>query len=767
MEIREIDVQSFAGLSDLRWRPHPGLTFIYGPNESGKSTLVAFIKAMFYGLGRRHPNPDKNARLLYTPWHSRRPMQGSIHFNLGGEDLRLERVFGHQEAEDRVRLYSLSRSREIPLKRPARPGQELLQLSVKEFDQLCLMQDPYADRNFASLDDKIRRLRESGREDFSWQDALKQLKTEAKSLSPDHPEGKLYAIRQKKRQLQVQLTAAQDRDQARDRLAQEAGWLSAELAAIEGKLDYIQTSDQLAAAQESLDRWQLYQTKVVCQGVNQPVKAVPVRDLAGLSQQSYQIDYRQDQLAQLLQDKAKLTSKERELSMKYHAVCQQQLALDRQKSAAPEGKPFFTPPPAATTGSTLPVTLLSVLVVLLLLIILQANTRPWLFFLLILPFSVAYLLQRRQDRMQSEYQEQWQRWQADQARWSRCEETYRKNAWQQQRLAQELQALTEQEHHLDYLIKTAEQDIQGAKNSLMLALKSLLGYYPEQVDPQQLLEKVRKFSLEREEETVWLEKRWPDLMTADPAVLQAEAQKARQIMAQVQADRQVLVERGWQAEAGEASNLYARQLFLREKLAVNRVEVRRLNTLPVDTANLEHRLDDMGEAEQQAEELWQINQVAQSLLVISGETYRADVRPEIDQRANRYLETFTRGQYHWLEIGQEGQVTLADATTGAFREDAFYSSGTKSLIWLALRLALADLVFDRSGETVPLLLDDSLLYLDYGRLDATLRALDQYARRHKRQILFFSRSDKALDLVVRQKLPILRLQALRDRRANG
>ncbi len=51
MRLTEIHVDQFGVWKDLNLKlSHPGLTVMYGPNETGKSTLMRFLKGMFYGF---------------------------------------------------------------------------------------------------------------------------------------------------------------------------------------------------------------------------------------------------------------------------------------------------------------------------------------------------------------------------------------------------------------------------------------------------------------------------------------------------------------------------------------------------------------------------------------------------------------------------------------------------------------------------------------------------------------------------------------------
>ena len=56
MKINKIYISAFGGLKDFTLELNDGLNVIYGDNEDGKSTVAAFIKAMFFGTGRNSKN---------------------------------------------------------------------------------------------------------------------------------------------------------------------------------------------------------------------------------------------------------------------------------------------------------------------------------------------------------------------------------------------------------------------------------------------------------------------------------------------------------------------------------------------------------------------------------------------------------------------------------------------------------------------------------------------------------------------------------------
>ena len=82
MQIRRLDA-TFGKLERRSLAFSPGLNIVESPNESGKSTLAAFLRTMLYGLSTRDRGTlaDKNR---YLPW-SGSPMQGTL--ELTAEDL--------------------------------------------------------------------------------------------------------------------------------------------------------------------------------------------------------------------------------------------------------------------------------------------------------------------------------------------------------------------------------------------------------------------------------------------------------------------------------------------------------------------------------------------------------------------------------------------------------------------------------------------------------------------------------------------------------
>ncbi len=68
MKVKDIQIEGFGVWTGLSVDSLPdGMTVFYGPNEAGKTTLMQFLRAMFYGF-----TPERRTRYL-PPVHGGRP----------------------------------------------------------------------------------------------------------------------------------------------------------------------------------------------------------------------------------------------------------------------------------------------------------------------------------------------------------------------------------------------------------------------------------------------------------------------------------------------------------------------------------------------------------------------------------------------------------------------------------------------------------------------------------------------------------------------
>jgi uncharacterized protein YhaN len=99
MKIENIHVDGFGVWNDKNWGPlNPGLNVFYGPNETGKSTLMVFVRSMLFGFEKR--GSSKRYEPLKGGSHG-----GSLDIIVGDTRLRLERKPG-RHARGSVGVYT-------------------------------------------------------------------------------------------------------------------------------------------------------------------------------------------------------------------------------------------------------------------------------------------------------------------------------------------------------------------------------------------------------------------------------------------------------------------------------------------------------------------------------------------------------------------------------------------------------------------------------------------------------------------------------------
>ncbi len=91
VRIEKIEIVAFGKLKNTVVTAHEGINLLSAPNESGKSTLAAFLKFAFYGfVGGRMQSLSDNERKLYTPWDSE-VSEGSVDIVADGTKYNVHR----------------------------------------------------------------------------------------------------------------------------------------------------------------------------------------------------------------------------------------------------------------------------------------------------------------------------------------------------------------------------------------------------------------------------------------------------------------------------------------------------------------------------------------------------------------------------------------------------------------------------------------------------------------------------------------------------
>ena len=177
MKINKIYISAFGKFKDFTMDFADGFNLIYGENDKGKSTIMAFVKMMFYGTaGKKGQLLSARPRLKYKPW-SGEEMGGRIYFSHGGHNYCLERQFGKSDSTDKLRLTDTDLS--VPLPADSDIGKKFFGFGLSAFERSVFIEagSPYVhdDSGEGELNMRLSNLALTGEEDTSYQTVLNRL----------------------------------------------------------------------------------------------------------------------------------------------------------------------------------------------------------------------------------------------------------------------------------------------------------------------------------------------------------------------------------------------------------------------------------------------------------------------------------------------------------------------------------------------------------------------------------------------------------------
>ncbi len=104
MQIKEAKIFNFGKLQNQTYHFAPGINVIYGANESGKSTLHAFLTGMLFGMEKsRGRTSETDPYTKYEPWHAPSYYSGALRFEVDRKPFYLERNFYVKEKSELLR----------------------------------------------------------------------------------------------------------------------------------------------------------------------------------------------------------------------------------------------------------------------------------------------------------------------------------------------------------------------------------------------------------------------------------------------------------------------------------------------------------------------------------------------------------------------------------------------------------------------------------------------------------------------------------------
>ncbi|MFZ5968031.1 MAG: ATP-binding protein [Bacillota bacterium] len=186
MKIQKIKIGNFGKLENVQLDFTPGLNIIYGENEAGKSTLQAFMKAIFYGMDCGKKDIKENERKKYLPWNGKQA-SGELHFLDEKENpYIIKRSFNEKRKKDEASVLHGITGDEIKYIDEKKPGKDIFGLGESAFEKTVFIKQlgsQVARDKEDEIMNRLSNLQQSGDENTSYFKAANKLLLWRKELT--------------------------------------------------------------------------------------------------------------------------------------------------------------------------------------------------------------------------------------------------------------------------------------------------------------------------------------------------------------------------------------------------------------------------------------------------------------------------------------------------------------------------------------------------------------------------------------------------------
>ena len=253
MKILSLDIASFGKFKNYHLDLPDNMTVVFGENENGKSTIMAFIRMMFYGNTGKTSDIDKNPRIKYRPWDSEL-MAGSIVFEHGGKKYRLEREFKRSNSTDKITLIDLDTGIPAPLSGSDDIGAKFFGLTDAAFERSVFLSETIpSSKNEAAngeINSRLSNAATTGNDEISFEKISTRLQKAKEALfSRGGKKGLCDKAVVEKEAVKTDIRLAEENeiklDELRGAIAEKEALLSASSAESAKLFDLLKSADKI------------------------------------------------------------------------------------------------------------------------------------------------------------------------------------------------------------------------------------------------------------------------------------------------------------------------------------------------------------------------------------------------------------------------------------------------------------------------------------------------------------------------------------------
>lgn len=755
MRLNKIYISAFGGLKDFTLDLADGLNVIYGNNEDGKSTVAAFIKAMFYGTGRNTKNLAESVRLKYTPWDNS-AMGGRIFFEHENKKYCLEREFRKSDSTDRITLTDLDSGKTIETGENV--GQQFFGLSVSAFERSLFIGNGdfiKDDTSASEINSKLSNIALTGSEDISFKKVEKNiLDTRNKLISKNGKSGTYNEDLQTLNNLQSRLEKAEGDAKLKSQLNEKAQEKLAEYEQLNKKqkslkeivdreqdiknrerlVDFLETKQRLDELNRSLSlpdgtvinetltskiEFCISKCKTAtdrCEQINQDI--FKINEAISLQNSSPEVTKKQLEILNsdvnnLLNKKSQFDSKEAMLSTRVEELKQKVIDAQNKKSAVNPALLVLSIVLAATGGITAffvsPIVAAIIIGAAAILLTLSFIIRP----------KNTSAVTAAQNELAN-------------ANNKLAENKSERNTVQEQindinarinTLNSVLQAdNTIKQQRLDDLAQKTEslQTEQEKVNTAMSELLSLLSAFDDIDNLEKAQEKLQelKYKTEQQKELKL------QLKTASQYLGNIDYDAAKQKLSAIQAGNNDDVD--FDAVKAEYEALSEKISTLKDEITSIATELKTSFRNSENPEELKREIKLLQEKADSKKAFCDAADIARNILEESFYELRRGYGSELEKATHEIFSRLTDGKYKSISVTDTLDLSVEKADVFGTRELGYLSLGTTHQAYFSLRLAIASLISD--GKPMPIFLDDSLSQYDDTRTAKAIEFLKDFCK---------------------------------------
>lgn len=714
MMIQKLEIDAFGGLKNYTLNLLPGLCYLYGENEAGKSTICAFLSAMLYGTQGKGASDE---RKRYMPWDGS-AMGGTLYFTDGEKSYILRRKFGKTAKGDRCTLFDAETWQELPLPKDG-IGEHFLGVGAEAFRKSLFVSQlgvAFGRSHEDELLSRLSNLEQSGDEDVFLLAALSELETAAhKLVTKTGRGGALMQTMQEIETLKAELAGVKDNHRAFRELLLEIKSLSVEIdrykqniSALSQKKEAAKVFEQYSAQQKQKKQKEALQNKFDELKKKRPALLQAMQqaeERAKILEPAAQVGM--PALLTLAQKEADIKNLEEEIAQ-CDSLRQEIKTLAAEKDALASKRTEKNDRAMLIAGGILAAASLGLAIAVS------------MFFLLLMPISLFFVGKALFGKK------------------GNCQ----KRQHEQELLSQlaEKQALLDEKEKDNPRKK--KQLLEAEVQSVLIkadaaSVSDLSKKIEESVSVSAQIDSLQKDLARQDEELAELEKSLLSMenmpekeQVADPGIGYEEATQ------KLESEQQKLLD-------------IERQLAQRKAQYENAVGEKRT------AAVIEEELKQAQEAYEEMRFSYDAVMLAKDLLSSCHETLKSEFTPKLNQWTSEYVGKLSKGRYTQTKVSEDYTMRLKEAQDGSFVDSALVSGGTGDLIYFALRLSVLQTLF---GKIPMLILDDTFIQLDGERKKAAFSLL---ADEQNTQMLYFSCQEAPPDWAPEQ---VIHLKSYEERK---